>query len=57
MRPQAPTRGPAERSAAMTESMKTKRSDDHSPYANTSPMLAVGFLALLFVLVLKVMGG
>jgi hypothetical protein len=41
----------------MTESMKTKRSDDHSPYANTSPMLAVGFLALLFVLVLKVMGG
>jgi hypothetical protein len=39
----------------MTEPVKTQRSDDHSPYANTSPMLAVGFLALLLVLVLKVM--
>ena len=41
----------------MTESMQTKTTKDHTPYASTSPMLAVGFLALLLVLVLKVMGG
>jgi hypothetical protein len=38
----------------MTETTKTT---DNTPYASTSPMLAVGFLALLLVLVLKVMGG
>lgn len=38
----------------MTETTKTT---DHTPYASTSPMLAVGFLALLLVLVIKVFGG
>lgn len=41
----------------MTGTMKTTRSDAHSPYASTTPLLAFGFLALLFALVLKVMGG
>lgn len=40
-----------------TESMETVRPNDNSPYANTTPLLAVGFLALLIVLVLKVLGG
>jgi hypothetical protein len=44
-----------ERSAAMTKTLN--RDKDQSPYASTSPMLAVGFLALLLVLILKVMGG
>ena len=41
----------------MTRSTPRSRPDDPSPYANATPMLAMGFFALLFVLVLKVMGG
>jgi len=41
----------------MTETMNTQKPKNPSPYASTSPMVAVGFLALLIVLILKVMGG
>jgi hypothetical protein len=46
---------PKERSAAMTDSTPTDSRKNNSPYASTSPMLAVGFLALLIVLILRVM--
>ncbi len=39
----------------MINSPKTESRKNNSPYASTSPMLAVGFLALLIVLLLKVM--
>ncbi len=41
----------------MTESTQTHSPNHNSPYASTSPMLAVGFLALLLVLIIKVIGG
>ncbi len=40
-----------------THSMNTTRSDDHSPYSHTNPLWAVGFFAMLLVLVLKVVIG
>jgi len=40
-----------------TDFTQTDSRRNNSPYASTSPMLAVGFLALFLVLVLKVLGG
>ena len=39
-----------------THSMNTVRPNANSPYSNTTPLLAVGFLALLIGLILKLIG-